>query len=179
MQTRGSTTRLALAYPYIYRCFRRREPAPAAAVPPAALPIAALYRDELRSISVSGARPCRSASAALAKITCYEAIMADRKATRSRAGKKAPYRRVLNFHKSKAGSLPMWKLSLSTEYHAVDIRFETKLRSPSPLSRAFKSRLYWLTGKPEITNHSKDGGLFLANTEKRKAPSANLGPLNS
>jgi len=104
--------------------------------------------------------------------------MAGRKATRSCAGKKAPYRRVLNFPQIKGRIIADVELSLSTEYHAVGIRFETKLRSPSPLSRAFKSRLYWLTGKPEITNHSKDGGLFLANTGKRKSPSANLGPLN-
>jgi hypothetical protein len=52
--------------------------------------------------------------------------MASRKATRSCAGKKAPYRRVLNFPQIKGKIIADVELSLSTEYHAVDIRFEDK-----------------------------------------------------
>jgi len=52
--------------------------------------------------------------------------MATRKATRSRAGKKVPFRRVLNFPQIKGKVIADVELSLSSDYRAVDIRFEDK-----------------------------------------------------
>ncbi len=52
--------------------------------------------------------------------------MADHKVTRSRAGKKVPYRRVLRFPQIKGKIIADIELSLSPEYHAIDIRFQDK-----------------------------------------------------
>jgi hypothetical protein len=52
--------------------------------------------------------------------------MAAHKVTRSRAGKKVQYRRVLSFPQIKGKIIADVELSLSPEYHAVDIRFEDK-----------------------------------------------------
>jgi hypothetical protein len=52
--------------------------------------------------------------------------MAAHKVTRSHAGKKVPYRRVLRFPQIKGKIIADVELSLSPEYHAVDIRFEDK-----------------------------------------------------
>jgi hypothetical protein len=52
--------------------------------------------------------------------------MAAHKTTRSHAGKKVPSRRVLNFPQTKGKIIADVELSLSTDYRAVDIRFEDK-----------------------------------------------------
>jgi hypothetical protein len=52
--------------------------------------------------------------------------MADNKTTRSRAGKKVPSRRILRFPQVKGKTIADVELSLSPEYHAVDIRFQDK-----------------------------------------------------
>jgi hypothetical protein len=52
--------------------------------------------------------------------------MATRKATRSRARKKVPFRRVLNFPQIKGKIIADVELSLSSDYRSVDIRFEDK-----------------------------------------------------
>jgi hypothetical protein len=52
--------------------------------------------------------------------------MADHKVTRSRRRKKVPYRRVLNFPQTKGKIIADIELSLSSDYRAVDIRFEDK-----------------------------------------------------
>jgi hypothetical protein len=52
--------------------------------------------------------------------------MAAHKVTRSRAETKVPYRRVLRFPQIKGKIIADVELSLSPEYHAVDIRFEDK-----------------------------------------------------
>ena len=52
--------------------------------------------------------------------------MADSKVTRSRARKKVPFRRVLSFPQTKGKIIANVELSLSSDYRAVDIRFEDK-----------------------------------------------------
>jgi len=52
--------------------------------------------------------------------------MAANKTTRSRAGKKVQYRRVLNFPQIKGKVIADVELSLSSDYRAVDIRFQDK-----------------------------------------------------
>jgi hypothetical protein len=52
--------------------------------------------------------------------------MATRKATRSRARKEVPSRRVLSFPQIKGKIIADVELSLSSDYRAVDIRFEDK-----------------------------------------------------
>jgi hypothetical protein len=52
--------------------------------------------------------------------------MATHKTTRSRAGKKVPSRRVLNFPQTKGKIIADVELSLSSEYRVVDIRFQDK-----------------------------------------------------
>jgi hypothetical protein len=52
--------------------------------------------------------------------------MADNKTTRSRSGKKVLPRRVLNFPQIKGKIIADVELSLSSDYRAVDIRFEDK-----------------------------------------------------
>jgi len=52
--------------------------------------------------------------------------MAAHKVTRSRRRKKVPYRRVLNFPQIKGKIIADVELSLSSDYRAVDIRFEDK-----------------------------------------------------
>jgi hypothetical protein len=52
--------------------------------------------------------------------------MAAHKVTRSRTGKKVSYRRVLRFPQTKGKIIADVELSLSPEYHAVDIRFQDK-----------------------------------------------------
>jgi hypothetical protein len=55
-----------------------------------------------------------------------EATLAANKTTRSRRRKKVPYRRVLNFPQTKGKIIADVELSLSSDYRAVDIRFEDK-----------------------------------------------------
>ena len=52
--------------------------------------------------------------------------MADSKVTRSRRRKKVPYRRVLRFPQIKGKIVTDVELSLSSDYRAVDIRFQDK-----------------------------------------------------
>jgi len=52
--------------------------------------------------------------------------MAANKVTRSRRRKKVPYRRVLRFPQTKGKIVTGVELSLSTDYRAVDIRFQDK-----------------------------------------------------
>jgi len=52
--------------------------------------------------------------------------MAAHKVTRSRPRKKVPYRRVLRFPQIKGKIIADVELSISPEYHAVDIRFQDK-----------------------------------------------------
>jgi hypothetical protein len=52
--------------------------------------------------------------------------LAAHKVTRSRARKEVPYRRVLRFPQIKGKIIADVELSLSSEYRAVDIRFQDK-----------------------------------------------------
>jgi hypothetical protein len=52
--------------------------------------------------------------------------LANHKVTRSRRRKEVPYRRVLRFPQIKGKIIADVELSLSPEYHAVDIRFQDK-----------------------------------------------------
>jgi hypothetical protein len=52
--------------------------------------------------------------------------MAAHKVTRSHAGKKVQYRRVLRFPQTKGKIIAVVELSFSPEYRAVDIRFQDK-----------------------------------------------------
>jgi hypothetical protein len=74
----------------------------------------------------NGPHPCFRTNAALTKITYCEAIMAAHKVTRSRQRKEVPYRRVLSFPQTKGKIIADVELSFSSEYHAVDIRFQDK-----------------------------------------------------
>jgi hypothetical protein len=64
--------------------------------------------------------------------------MATRKATRSRRRKKVPYRRVLNFPQIKGKVIADVELSLSSDYRAVDIRFEDKTSLTFDLQPCFR-----------------------------------------
>ena len=64
--------------------------------------------------------------------------MATRKATRSRAGKKVSSRRVVNFPQIKGKIIADVELSLSSEYHAVDIRFQDKTSLTFDLQPCFQ-----------------------------------------
>jgi len=64
--------------------------------------------------------------------------MATRKATRSRAGNKAPYRRVLTFPQTKGKIIAGVELFLSSDYRAVDIRFEDKTSLTLDLQPCFQ-----------------------------------------
>jgi hypothetical protein len=52
--------------------------------------------------------------------------LASHKVTRSRRRKEVPYRRVLRFPQIKGKVIADVELSLSPEYHGVDIRFQDK-----------------------------------------------------
>ena len=64
--------------------------------------------------------------------------MAANKATRSRRRKKVPFRRVLNFPQTKGKIIADVELSLSPEYHAVDIRFKDKTSLTFDLQPCFQ-----------------------------------------
>ena len=64
--------------------------------------------------------------------------MATRKATRSRARKKVPFRRVLNFPQTKGKIVADVELSLSSDYRAVDIRFQDKTALTFDLQPCFQ-----------------------------------------
>jgi hypothetical protein len=64
--------------------------------------------------------------------------MAANKTTRSRAGKKVQYRRVLNFPQIKGKIIADVELSLSSDYRAVDIRFEDKTSLTFDLQPCFQ-----------------------------------------
>jgi hypothetical protein len=64
--------------------------------------------------------------------------MAANKVTRSRRRKKVPYRRVLRFPQTKGKIIAAVELSLSPEYHAVDIRFEDKTSLTFDLAPCFQ-----------------------------------------
>ncbi|HXC43010.1 MAG TPA: hypothetical protein VNY51_05755 [Candidatus Dormibacteraeota bacterium] len=75
--------------------------------------------------------------------------MAAHKVTRSRAGKKVLPRRVLRFPQTKGKIIADVELSLSSEYRAVDIRFEDKTSltlSLEPCFRIAPTLADWKTG---------------------------------
>ena len=64
--------------------------------------------------------------------------MADDKVTRSRRRKKVPYRRVFSFPQTKGKIIADVELSLSSDYRAVDIRFEDKTSLTFDLQPCFQ-----------------------------------------
>jgi hypothetical protein len=64
--------------------------------------------------------------------------MADHKVTRSHRRKKVPYRRVLSFPQTKGKIIADVELSLSSDYRAVDIRFEDKTSLTFDLQPCFQ-----------------------------------------
>jgi hypothetical protein len=64
--------------------------------------------------------------------------MADHKVTRSRRRKKVPHRRVLSFPQIKGKVIADVELSLSSDYRAVDIRFEDKTSLVLDLEPCFR-----------------------------------------
>lgn len=75
--------------------------------------------------------------------------MAAHKVTRSRAGKKVLPRRVLNFPQTKGKIIADVELSLSSDYRAVDIRFQDKTAltlSIEPCFRVTPVLADWKTG---------------------------------
>jgi hypothetical protein len=64
--------------------------------------------------------------------------LADHKVTRSHRRKKVPYRRVLNFPQIKGKIIADVELSLSSDYRAVDIRFEDKTSLTLDLEPCFQ-----------------------------------------
>jgi hypothetical protein len=64
--------------------------------------------------------------------------MAAHKVTRSRAGKKVLPRRVLRFPQTKGKIIADVELSLSSDYRAVDIRFEDKTSLTFDLAPCFQ-----------------------------------------
>ena len=79
--------------------------------------------------------------------------MADSKVTRSRRRKKVPYRRVLRFPQVKGKIVADVELSLSTDYRAVDIRFEDKTAltlSIEPCFRIAPVLADWKTGNYKL-----------------------------
>jgi hypothetical protein len=67
-----------------------------------------------------------------------EATLAVNKVTRSRRRKKVPYRRVLSFPQTKGKIIADVELSLSSDYRAVDIRFEDKTALTLDLAPCFQ-----------------------------------------
>lgn len=75
--------------------------------------------------------------------------MAAHKVTRSRARKKVPFRRVLNFPQIKGKIIADVELSLSSDYRAVDIRFQDKTSltfSIEPCFQVMPVLADWKTG---------------------------------
>lgn len=75
--------------------------------------------------------------------------MAANKLTRSRRRKKVPYRRVLNFPQTKGKVIADVELSLSSDYRAIDIRFEDKTSLTLDLEPCFQitpTLANWKTG---------------------------------
>ncbi|HXC42321.1 MAG TPA: hypothetical protein VNY51_02230 [Candidatus Dormibacteraeota bacterium] len=75
--------------------------------------------------------------------------MADDKVTRSRRRKKVPYRRVLRFPQTKGKVIADVELSLSSDYRAVDIRFQDKTSLTLDLQPCFQvtpTLANWKTG---------------------------------
>jgi hypothetical protein len=64
--------------------------------------------------------------------------MATHKTTRSRRRKKVPFRRVLNFPQTKGKIIADVELSISSDYRAVDIRFEDKTALTLDLQPCFQ-----------------------------------------
>ncbi|HXC42711.1 MAG TPA: hypothetical protein VNY51_04210 [Candidatus Dormibacteraeota bacterium] len=64
--------------------------------------------------------------------------MADHKVTRSHRRKEVPYRRVLNFPQTKGKIIADVELSLSSDYRAIDIRFEDKTSLTLDLEPCFQ-----------------------------------------
>jgi hypothetical protein len=84
--------------------------------------------------------------------------MAANKVTRSRAGKEVPSRRVLRFPQIKGKIIADVELSLSPEYHAVDIRFQDKTSLTFDLQPCFQVRPVladWKTGDYKLLKQWK------------------------
>ena len=84
--------------------------------------------------------------------------MAAHKVTRSRARKKVPYRRILRFPQIKGKIIADVELSLSSDYRAVDIRFEDKTAltlSIEPCFRIAPVLANWKTGNYRLLKRWK------------------------
>jgi hypothetical protein len=84
--------------------------------------------------------------------------MAVHKVTRSHAGKKVQYRRVLNFPQTKGKIVADVELSLSSDYRAVDIRFQDKTAltlSIEPCFQVVPVLADWKTGNYRLLKRWK------------------------
>jgi len=84
--------------------------------------------------------------------------LAAHKVTRSRRRKKVPYRRVLSFPQTKGKIIADVELSLSSDYRAVDIRFEDKTAltlSIEPCFRIAPVLANWKTGNYRLLKRWK------------------------
>ena len=92
-------------------------------------------------------------NAPLTKITCIRGDMADHKVTRSRR-----IRKVFNFPQTKGKIIANVELSLSSEYHAVDIRFQDKTSltlSIEPCFQVTPTLANWKTGDYKLLKRWK------------------------
>jgi len=84
--------------------------------------------------------------------------LATHKTTRSRRRNKVPYRRVLNFPQTKGKIIADVELSLSSDYRAVDIRFEDKTSLVLDLQPCFQVTSVladWKTGDYKLLKRWK------------------------
>jgi len=84
--------------------------------------------------------------------------LAANKVTRSRARKKVPFRRVLSFPQTKGKIIADVELSLSSDYRAVDIRFQDKTAltlSFEPCFRIAPVLADWKTGDCKLLKRWK------------------------
>ena len=82
--------------------------------------------------------------------------MAANKVTRSRRRKKVSYRRVLTFPQTKGKIIADVELSLSSDYRAVDIRFQDKTSltlSIEPCFQVTPVLADWKTGDYKLLKH--------------------------
>ncbi len=130
----------------------------------------AFYRVTLEAISVSGTRPVFRPNAALTNRTTGGRNWLRIKLPAPAVERKFPTAAFSTFRRSKARSSQTWNSPSPRTIAPLTYVSRTKRRSPSIFNRVSKSRLYWLTGKPEITNCLNDGKPFSANCEEKEKP---------